>query len=673
AVGIVVDNSIVVLENIYRHLTMKKGVFKAAYDGAAEVWGAVLASTLTTLAVFVPIVFIEEEAGQMFRDIAITISGSIALSLLVSITVIPTLTTLLIRLRPGETYEPGFLHRSVLRPVVLFGEWVHKGYSRLMRRLLEKSTAGILGKLGVVGAIVGLVLWSVAILPEKDYLPYGNTNMVFMFIEPVAGVPVEQNMRYFAPYEKKIVAMEDVDRNFTVFSARFNGGGAIIKKELASGQRGEVKMAMKAREMGKEIFKIPGYRFAFAVQRPIFRSASKTFQVEITGPDMLKLKSVAQDLIEEISGSEGVHSVRPEFKFGNPELRFIPRREQAARLNMGMNEIGDIIESLNAGKYLGEFNDQGEPIDFVLVQRKTENKLGLNDYRSLPVWTESNRMTHLGHLADIEIDAGPARIDHIEKERAIVLLVQVRKDFPMQPVIDRIEKDLLTPMRHTLSEDFGLGTGGAADELASTQKSLLNSFYYAVGFIYLLLVALFASFLRPFIVMLTVALAVSGSFLGIVGNNMLQRHNILNILQEWKVPDAEALAADWNWITFDILTQLGIVILAGIVVNNAILIVHQMLNNIRSGMEEREALLRSCETRLRPIMMTVISSVCGMMPLAFGQGAGTELYRGMGTALIGGLAVSAVFTLFLVPILLSLLMDMGYHTRKEDLVKDSLV
>jgi HAE1 family hydrophobic/amphiphilic exporter-1 len=340
---------------------------------------------------------------------------------------------------------------------------------------------------------------------------------------------------------------------------------------------------------------------------------------------------------------------------------------------MGMNEIGDIIESLNAGKYLGEYNDQGEPIDFVLVQRKTEAKLGLNDYQDLPVWTDENKMTHLGHLADIDINAGPARIDHIEKERAIVLRVQVKKDFPMQQVIDRIEREHLVPTRQTLSEDFGLGVGGAADELASTQKSLLNSFYYAVGFIYLLLVALFASFLHPLIVMLTVILAVSGSFLGIVGNNLLQRQNILSILQEWKIPDAETMAGSWNWITFDILTQLGIVILAGIVVNNAILIIHQMLNNIRSGMDEREALLKSCETRLRPIMMTVISSVFGMIPLALGEGSGTELYRGMGTALIGGLSVSAIFTLFLVPILLSLLMDIGYHTNKDDLVKDSLI
>ncbi|SVE50863.1 uncharacterized protein METZ01_LOCUS503717, partial [marine metagenome] len=232
--------------------------------------------------------------------------------------------------------------------------------------------------------------WSITTLPEKDYLPYGNTNMVFMLIEPVAGVPAETNMNYFAPYEEKIVGMEDVDRNFTVFAPRFNGGGAIVKRELASGQRGEVKMAIKAREMGKEIFKIPGYRFAFAAQRPIFRSADKTFQVEITGPDILKLKSIALDLISKLSGSEGVHSVRPEFKFGNPELRFIPQREQAARLDMGMNEMGDIIESLNAGKYLGEYNDQGEPIDFVLVQRKTGAKLGLNDYQDLPVWTDEN-------------------------------------------------------------------------------------------------------------------------------------------------------------------------------------------------------------------------------------------------------------------------------------------
>lgn len=172
--------------------------------------------------------------------------------------------------------------------------------------------------------------------------------------------------------------------------------------------------------------------------------------------------------------------------------------------------------------------------------------------------------------------------------------------------------------------------------------------------------------------MLTVTFAISGAFLGIVGNNLLQRGFIRSILEEWNVPNAEDMAAGWNWITFDILTQLGIIILAGIVVNNAILIIHQMLNNIRAGMDERKALEVSCETRLRPIMMTVISSVFGMVPLAFGEGSGTELYRGMGTALIGGLSVSAVFTLFLVPVLISLMMDMGFHTTKEDLVKESL-
>ena len=351
AVGMVVDNSIVILENIYRHLTLKKGVMKAAYDGASEVWGAVLASTLTTLAVFLPIVFIQEEAGQMFRDIAITISASIALSLLVSITVIPTLTTLLIRLKPGETYEPGALHRTLLAPVIYIARGFAHAYSGFLKRLLAKSFLGVLGKLVIVVGIVAMLVWSLKILPEKDYLPYGNSNMVFMFIEPVAGVPVDTNMKYFSHYVKKITAMEDVSRNFLVFSQRFNGGGAIIHPEEARGQRGEVKMAVKAKDMGKEVFAIPGYRFASASQRPIFRSADKTFMVEITGPDIFKLKEIAQSLFGTIVALDGVHAVRPEYKFGNPELRFIPKRELAARLNMGMDEIGDIIESLNAGKY----------------------------------------------------------------------------------------------------------------------------------------------------------------------------------------------------------------------------------------------------------------------------------------------------------------------------------
>jgi len=672
AVGMVVDNSIVVLENIYRHLTFKKGVFKAAYDGASEVWGAVLASTLTTLAVFVPIIFIQEEAGQMFKDIAITISASIALSLLVSITVIPMLTTLLIRLKPGEEFKTGFLHRILLRPLVVIGGWIASLYSGFMHHLLKRSFFAVIGKLSIIACIASIMWWSIKILPEKDYLPYGNSNMVFMMVDPVAGVPAKENMRYFAPYEEEITHMKDISHNFLVFSSRFNGGGAIVKQHLASGQKGEVKMALKSKEMGGRIFQIPGFRFAFAVQRPIFRSANKTFQVEVTGPDILKLKQTALEMIPKISNLTGVHSVRPEFKFGNPELRFIPKRELSARLNMDMQELGDILESLNAGKYLGEFNDQGEPIDFVLVQKKSKAKLELDEYKSLPVWTSSGKMTHLGHLADIDIQAGPARIDHIEKERAITLLVQVKKDFPMQSVIDMVESQVLTSARQSMDREYGLDVGGSADELASTQRSLTGSFIYAVGFVYLLLVSLFASFLRPLIVMLTVVLAVTGSFLGIVGNNIFQKGKIAAILNDWKIPNASSMSQDWNWITFDILTQLGIVILAGIVVNNAILIVHQMLNNIKNGMEEREALHESCRTRLRPIMMTVVSSVFGMIPLAFGEGAGAELYRGMGTALIGGLSVSALFTLFLVPSLLSLQMDIGFHTRKNDLVKESL-
>ena len=364
--------------------------------------------------------------------------------------------------------------------------------------------------------------------------------------------------------------------------------------------------------------------------------------------------------------------MRPDFKFGNPELRFVPRRELDARLGLGVPEIGDVIESLNAGKYLGEFNDRGEPIDFVLVQDKTRDRLGLKDYRELPVWTEAGRMTHLGQLARVEVASGPARIDHIEKERSIKLLVQVKKEYPMQRVIDRVETEVLDPKRLSLGQEYGLRVGGSADDLASTTRSLLSSFWYAVGFIYLLLVALFKSFLRPFIVMLTVVLAVSGSFFGIAANNEYQRGNIRDYLVEFGVQDPEPMLQGWNWVTFDVLTQLGIVILAGIVVNNAILIVHQMLNNIREGLDERQALLKSCETRLRPIMMTVISSISGMIPLAFGEGSGTELYRGMGTALIGGLAFSSLFTLFLIPVLISLMTDFGLHTRRQDLVMDSL-
>ena len=166
---------------------------------------------MTTLAVFIPIVFIEEEAGQMFRDIAITISGSVAFSLLVSITVIPTLTTLLVRLKPGEEYQPGFFHRTLFKPLLSFGKGINNAYSGLMQRILLHSSVGILIRVGVLVGVCWMLWYSSKVLPKKDYLPYGNTNMVFMLIEPVAGSPVETNMRYLEDYEKKIVNMKDVN------------------------------------------------------------------------------------------------------------------------------------------------------------------------------------------------------------------------------------------------------------------------------------------------------------------------------------------------------------------------------------------------------------------------------------------------------------------------------
>ena len=254
--------------------------------------------------------------------------------------------------------------------------------------------------------------------------------------------------------------------------------------------------------------------------------------------------------------------------------------------------------------------------------------------------TPAGRGVRLDTIADVRTTTGPVEIRHLEKQRAIVLTVNLLRHISLERAIDAVETQIFKPMRSRLPATYTLKLGGSADKLNSTLRALKDSFVLALIIIYLLMVALFESFTYPMIIMATVPLAASGAFMGVT---------LANSLSDGRV-------------SFDVITMLGLVILSGIVVNNAILIVHQALNFRREGMPPNRALVESCRTRLRPIFMSATTSVFGMLPLALGQGAGSELYRGLGAALVGGLAVSTVFTLFLVPCLLSLVQDLQAGT-----------
>lgn len=629
AVGMLLDSAIVVLENIDRHRKMGKDPFRASYDGAREVWGAILASSATTVAVFLPVVFVEEEVGQLFRDIAIAVTTAITLSLFVSVFAIPMLSNQIFRFMekrkrvlaaPMEERLVGAGNRLVDLLMGILGLVTRNWATRL-------ATVVVLTVLSVVTVL--------ALFPKMEYLPQGNRNLIINILIPPPGLSYEERQEIgehiFAEADPYMGRGKDgipgIRNMFYVGSDFINLFGAISTQEQEA--RGLLPLFTRV------IRGIPGM-FGVSIQAGIFQTRlgrGRTIDVDISGNDLNRVVQVAGTVFgsiqKEIPGSQ-VRPV-PSLEIAYPEVRFHPDRDRIRAAGMTEEEFGIAVDVLMDGRKIGEFKPEGEKaIDFVLKASDQELDTPEKLYRSL-VATPAGRAVPLSSLAGIERTAGITEIRHLERRRTITLEVTPPETIPLESAMDTIHDKILGSL-----DKAGMLAGtthrlsGAADKLTVARRTLQWDFLLALVITYLLMSALFENFLYPFIILFTVPLAAAGGFVGLKLVNLLIRPQPL-----------------------DILTMLGFVILIGVVVNNAILIVHQALNYIRhEGMEYREAVLLSARTRIRPIYMTAITSIFGMLPLVVFPGPGSELYCGLGSVVLGGLALSTVFTLFVIPALL---------------------
>ena len=628
AAGMVVDNAIVVLENIFRLREEGKPLRQAVEEGGAQMWGGVLAATLTTIAVFVPILAIQEEAGQLFADLAIAISAAVGLSLVTALTVVPTLTSLLYRGvgKRGDASASGGLSSARQGPVA-------RRYGRAVAALTGRGRQAVLAKSAVVVLVAAVSVLAARLVPPAGYLPSGNRNMIFFFAEGIPGMRAEALADAMRPLERWMMDQPETDRYFLVIGPEFTGGGAILKDELATGEAlDDYLQRMTPVAMG-----IPGYRVVVPVRTSLFRDSGKQFTLELTGPDLDRLAAVEKRLKAALPSIPGVKpfGVLSDYVEGQPEMTVVVDPHKASEAGMSVAEVGRVVEVALAGRFVGVFSDGGRDHDVNLVvpQERIQDDQAL---AALPVITPAGGRTTLGALATIDRSFGPQSIRRIERQRSITLTVNLTPEATLEGVLDEVQTALVQPTLDTLPPDDRIELGGSADKFSSTLASLTDSFGLAVLITYLLLVSLFRSWLQPVVILVSVPLAMTGGLLGI--------------------SVAHAISAD---ATFDLLSMLGFVILAGIVVNNAILIVHQANNLAADGLDRREALAAAARTRLRPILMSVTTTVCGMLPLAIGRGAGAELYQGLAAVVVGGLLVSTVFTLFLVPALVSLGWDIG--------------
>ena len=652
AVGMLVDNAVVVLENIYRRYQMGSRRFAAAVDGTREVWGAVVSSTLTTLAVFIPILFIEEEAGQLFRDIALAISCSVGLSLIVSVTLIPMLTArILPRQEKREKQGRGLLD-IVFAPLDPLARGFVGGVVGL-HAWLEK---GILRQLVVVGGLVaGAWFTSTALMPKLEYLPNGNRNLVFGIVIPPPGYNLDELVALGETIEKQVAPYWNVEPGSE--EAKKLGGTPLSQFFFVARGR-QVFMGMRAHDalragelvpvMQRIGATLPG-TFLIASQASLFErglTGGRSIDVEITGPRLEHLVAVGGRALGQVYGLIPGVQARPvpSLDLSNPEVHVLPRWSRAAAVGLGADELGYTVNALVDGAYAGDYLVDGEKIDMTIVgQEKFASRL--EDLGELTIATPTGDLVPLRAVADIELASGPEQINRRERERAITVQVRPPDTVPLEEALDLVTENIVKPLEATPVAQGGIQGGpyqirlaGTADKLQATWKAMSFNLLLAVLITYLLMAALFESWLHPFVILFSVPLGAAG---GIAG---------LWALNQYILPAGTVQA-------LDVLTMIGFVILVGTVVNNAILIVHQSLIHIREDKDDvREAVRKSVASRIRPIFMTVTTTILGLMPLVLRPGAGSELYRGLGSVLVGGLLVSTIFTLFLVPTLFRLVM-----------------
>ena len=692
AVGMVIDNAIVVLENIDRHLSMGKPPMQAALDGAKEVWGAVLAATLTTVIVFAPILLIEEEAGQLFADLGLAIVAAVAFSLIVSVTVVPCASARLLRLRRSDLAT------------------VPRGLSAWIARLVHALCGSRVASLALVILLSGASLaGSFFLAPPADYLPSGNRNLVFGVMLQPPGYNLEKQLELakrvestIRPFweagwtepgtperEAAVAALPEIPtrnwmtgqpgppvvpapiQNYFFVSAGASMFHGVIAED---DQRASDNVPLLAHATRAEM--LPGV-LAFGFQVPLFRiggASGAAIKIEFTGDELSEVAQAAGASFGALMAAFGPGTVQPDppnFNLSGPELQVIPDYRRLAEVGLDPAALNQSVQAAGEGLFLGDYRSGGDSIDLYLVDAASPRPEGLDSLADLPIATPLGGVVLLGELAAINPAPSVPQIKRVDRRRAVILQVTPPPRMALETALDSIDEALAGLVSGgVIPPTVEVAVAGSASKLASIRRTLLgdgtllgslgSSFGLALMVVFLLIAVLFQSFRLPLVIMLSVPLATIGGFAALFAVFLWSISNPYMPVQ-----------------TLDILTMLGFVLLIGVVVNNAILIVHQALNFMRGGADEapdlrwlpraaavgaqgrlapREAIAESVRTRIRPIFMSTLTSVGGMLPLVLMPGAGSELYRGIGSVVVGGLLVSTVFTILLVPLLMNLLL-----------------
>jgi multidrug efflux pump len=610
AIGLVVDDAIVVLENIHRHIEKGMPPFKAAIEGSREIAFAVVAMTVTLAAVFAPLAFSTGNTGRLFMEFALTVAAAVVVSGFVALTLTPMMCSKLLRHQPS--------HGRVYNALERFFEGLSSGY----RQLLSWS---LIHRLVVVGvfALVTLGGGMLFMTIKSELSPLEDRGFFIGVMSAPEGATKEYTDEYAKIWEKIYSEVPEITSYFVVVAPGLdrpnpvNFALSFVRLKDWS-ERSRKTQQVTASIAPKMFATMPGV-LAFPVNPPSlgqsFRNPPVQFVVQ--GNSYEDLDRVVSALVAKARSSPALANVDSDLKLNKPQLSIDINRDKAAALGIQVETIGRTLESLLGGRQVTRFKREGKQYD-VIVKLEDKDRRQPTDLTSIYVRGANGKITQLSNLVTVKETVAPKELNHFNRLRAVIISANVTPGYSLSEALTHME----AAAGEVLSAEYQTTLDGQSREFRESGEQLYFIFVLALAFIYLVLAAQFESFRSPLVIMLTVPLAVTGAL----------------------------LAMKLTGITLNVYSQIGLVMLIGLITKNGILIV-EFTNQLRDrGMPKLEALAEASTLRLRPILMTSAATVLGAVPLAIAAGAGAESRTAIGWVIVGGMSLGTLFTLFVIPV-----------------------
>lgn len=611
SIGLVMDAAIVTLENIVRCRQNGMSQDEAVASGTRQITGALFASTVTSVAIFLPVLFMQGMEGQLFQDLALTIAVAVSASFLIAITVLPVAARFLLR---EEKKDP-------------LDHWWDRVTGLVMRltRTPLRCYSWIAGILGASLLVIFLLVPKANLLPQAPSdslnaffaMPPGGT--VEMVEKEIAGTIVERLRPYMDHEQQPYIRGYNLS-SFGTFNALF-----IYPQDP---QRIEEMIGIVRDEV---LVDLPDTQ-AFVQRSSLLNfgfDGGRSINVDLQGPNINALSDVAMQAMPVINEAIPGAQVRPVpgLQIAEPELQLVPNDRRITAAGLDRAAVANIVRALTSGTFVGEYFDGNDRMDMILKGPRWSSP---EELAAVPIATPLAGIQTIGELTDIERTVGPTQLLRVNGQRTLTLSVTPPPEMTVQEALDTL-RDVVGPqVQASMPTDMAIAYRGTADRLEGAFETMAINLAVAAVVLYLILAAMFRSLWDGLLVMLSMPLAVAGGIVAL---------RVLNLFT------SQAM---------DLLTTIGFLILLGLVVNNAILLVMQARTGIRNGLDRTRAVAEAVRVRARPIYMSTLTSIFGMLPLMLVPGVGSQIYRGLATVIIGGMFVSAIFTLVLMPSVLRL-------------------